>query len=187
MPSDDASRSALVQNVCASFCREFVGALVEKRADVKTGRKIKDAFNALQAQLKAVQPFDQSEFSDEYLLDAVDCEGNHPPSPSPHRAARAHDHAPGEEAAAQAAPAVPLLPLRRARGAAQPASAFCTKGSLALPPNLQAKMREQVEALLDRERQLTLTKLDELVSMEEAYVYTDDPESWPSLPVPSRS
>ena len=64
VPADDASRSALIQSVTASFCRDYVGALVEKRVDVKTGRRIKDAFTSLQQQLKAVQPFDEAAFPD---------------------------------------------------------------------------------------------------------------------------
>ena len=49
VPPDDASKASLLQTLLATFCRDFSGALVEKRADVKTGRKIKDAFVALQA------------------------------------------------------------------------------------------------------------------------------------------
>ena len=49
VPPDEASRGALVQNIVASFCRDYVGGLVEKRADVKTGRRIKDAFGTLAA------------------------------------------------------------------------------------------------------------------------------------------
>ena len=48
VPPDDASKASLLQTLLATFCRDFSGALVEKRADVKTGRKIKDAFVALQ-------------------------------------------------------------------------------------------------------------------------------------------
>ena len=44
----DAIKASLLQTLLATFCRDFSGALVEKRADVKTGRKIKDAFVALQ-------------------------------------------------------------------------------------------------------------------------------------------
>ena len=52
VPTDEGSRAALLQTLLASFCKEFVGGLVEKRADVKTGRRIKDAFGALQAALR---------------------------------------------------------------------------------------------------------------------------------------
>ena len=84
VPPDEASRSGLVQNVVASFAREFVGALVEKRADVKTGRRIKDAFTTLHTQLQHVNPFDVDTYTDEYLLEAVrDCEGNHLSFPIP--------------------------------------------------------------------------------------------------------
>jgi hypothetical protein len=48
VPSDDSGKGSLVQTLVAGFCRDFVGALVEKRADVKTGRRIKDAFVRLQ-------------------------------------------------------------------------------------------------------------------------------------------
>ena len=45
---------------------------------------------------------------------------------------------------------------------------------LARFPRLQARLREEVEGLLERERSATIHKLEELVSMEEAYIYTDD-------------
>ena len=48
-----------------------MGGLVEKRADVKTGRRIKDAFGALQAALREVRPFEGDDFEDSYLLEAV--------------------------------------------------------------------------------------------------------------------
>ena len=41
-------------------------------------------------------------------------------------------------------------------------------------PKLQLKLREEVEMLLDQERANTQAKLEELISMEEAYIYTDD-------------
>jgi len=41
-------------------------------------------------------------------------------------------------------------------------------------PKLQRRVREEVEALLDRERAATQAKLEELIAMEEAYIYTDD-------------
>ena len=90
VPSDDASQSALLHTMIASFCREFVGSLVEKRADIRVGRRLKDSFLVLQQQLRLVSPFDGATFSDEYLLEAAkDCEGNHlsfpiPPILSPH-------------------------------------------------------------------------------------------------------
>jgi len=42
-------------------------------------------------------------------------------------------------------------------------------------PRLQARLREEVEGLLERERSRTVAKLEELIAMEEAYIYTDDP------------
>jgi len=42
-------------------------------------------------------------------------------------------------------------------------------------PKLQQKMRDEVERLLEKERVITQAKLEELIAMEEAYVYTDDP------------
>ena len=42
-------------------------------------------------------------------------------------------------------------------------------------PKLQSKLRDEVEALLDAERATTHAKLEELISMEESYIYTDDP------------
>ena len=177
VPADDASRSALIQSVTASFCRDYVGALVEKRADVKTGRRIKDAFTSLQQQLKAVQPFDEAAFPDAYLLEAVkDCEGNHLSFPIPPIELIEHMLTHPEKR-----PVRQLLPpcigclsdvheeLRALAGRLvrlPPLSRF---------PKLQQRMRDEVEALLDRERALTQAKLEELVAMEEAYIFTDDP------------
>ena len=84
VPADDASKAALLQNVVASFAREYVGALVEKRADIKTGRRIKECFVGMHGALKQVAPFSGAAFSDEALLEAVrDCEGNHLSFPIP--------------------------------------------------------------------------------------------------------
>lgn len=69
VPTDETARSSMVQNVVTSFCRSFSGALGEKRADVKTGRNIKDAFHTLGQGIKELHPFDMAHFSDEYILE----------------------------------------------------------------------------------------------------------------------
>ena len=82
--------------------KDFVGALVEKRADVKTGRRIKDAFTALHGTLRDVRPFEGADFDDAYLLEATrDCEARGaPPTRRPRPLAR---------------PRPPARPLRSAR------------------------------------------------------------------------
>jgi GTP-binding protein EngB required for normal cell division len=177
VPPDDASRSALVQSVVASFCREFVGSLVEKRADIKTGRRIKDAFQALTASLKAVQPFNPHDFTDEYLLEAVrDCEGNHLSFPIPPIELVEHMVAHPEKR-----PVRQLLPpclscLSDVHEELRALSRHLLQAPQLLRfPKLQARLREEVEGLLDRERAATQAKLEDLIEMEEAYVYTDDP------------
>lgn len=177
VPPDDASRAALVQSVVASFCRDFVGALVEKRADVKTGRRIKDAFHTLNAAVKAVQPFNSAEFTDEYLLEAVrDCEGNHLSFPIPPIELVEHMVTHPEKR-----PVRQLLPpclgcLSDVHEELRALSRRLLQSpQLQRFPKLQARLREEVEALLDRERSATQSKLEDLVAMEEAYVYTDDP------------
>jgi len=154
-----------------------VGALVEKRADVKTGRRIKDAFNTLQAQLKAVQPFDADGFSDEYLLEAVrDCEGNHLSFPIPPIELLEHMITHPEKR-----PLRQLLPpcLGCLSDVHEELRALCGRLLRSPPlcrfPKLQQKMREEVERLLEKERLVTQSKLEELIAMEEAYIYTDDP------------
>ena len=108
VPSDEGSKSAMLQTLIADFSREFVGSLVERRPDIKTGRKIKECFVGLHGALRQVPaksappltsrsarcadrearwqvaPFTSSSFSDECLLEAVrDCEGNHISFPIP--------------------------------------------------------------------------------------------------------
>ena len=48
------------------------------------------------------------------------------------------------------------------------------RGLLSRFPKLQAKLRDEVDSQLDRARAHTQAKLEELIAMEEAYVYTDD-------------
>lgn len=69
VPADEYARSSMVQNMLTTFCRGFIGALVEKRPDLKIGRRIKDAFHTLNRNIKAVTPFDVSSFSDEIILE----------------------------------------------------------------------------------------------------------------------
>jgi len=178
VPPDAASRAALVQNLVASFSRNFVGALVEKRADVKTGRRIKDAFNALAAELKQVQPFHEAAYPDAYLLEAArDCEGNHLSFPIPPIELLEHMLTHPEKR-----PIRQLLPpcLDCVASVHEELRGLCARlltkeaQMLARFPRLQARLREEVEGLLERERSATIHKLEELVSMEEAYIYTDD-------------
>ena len=157
VPPDEASRSAYVQNVVSSFARDFTGALVEKRADVKTGRKIKDAFTALQQQLHDVTPFDTESYSDGYLIEAVrDCEGNHLSFPIPPIELLEHMLTHPEHK-----PVRLLLPpcLGCLADVHEELRSLCGRllrnAPLSRFPKLQARLREEVEALLDRERSAT--------------------------------
>eukprot|EP00315_Gephyrocapsa_oceanica_P007285 CAMPEP_0185296100 /NCGR_PEP_ID=MMETSP1363-20130426/8861_1 /TAXON_ID=38817 /ORGANISM="Gephyrocapsa oceanica, Strain RCC1303" /LENGTH=726 /DNA_ID=CAMNT_0027892721 /DNA_START=74 /DNA_END=2254 /DNA_ORIENTATION=+ len=176
VPADEAGKTALAQTLIASFCRDFVGALVEKRADVKTGRRIKDAFEALQATLRDVSPFSAAAFPDEYLVEAAkDCEGNHLSFPIPPIELLEHmlqhpEHRPIRQLlqpclACLATVHDQLLAL---------ASRLLNSPSLCRFPQLQARVREEVAEMLGGARTLAQAKVEELIEMEEAYISTDD-------------
>jgi len=177
VPVDEGSRNAHVQHLVASFCRDYIGALTEKRADVKTGRKIKDAFTALVGQLRAVEPFDPDAYPDAYLLEAIrDCEGIHLSFPVPPIELLEHMMIHPERR-----PVRQLLPpcLSCLGEVHEELRALCStlirRAPLSRFPKLQARLREEVETLLEKERACTQTKLEELIEMEEAYNYTEDP------------
>jgi len=176
VPADEAGKTALAQTLIASFCRDFVGALVEKRADVKTGRRIKDAFEALQGTLRDVSPFSAAAFPDEYLVEAAkDCEGNHLSFPIPPIELLEHmlqhpEHRPIRQLlqpclACLATVHDQLLAL---------ASRLLNSPSLCRFPQLQARVREEVAEMLGGARTLAQAKVEELIEMEEAYISTDD-------------
>jgi len=176
VPTDEASKASLIQTMTASFCRDFTGALVEKRADVKTGRKIKDAFIELQAQLRAVTPFDAAAFSDAYLVEAVrDCEGVHLSFPIPPIELLEHMLNHPEQT-----PIRQLLPPCTAclQSVHDELRAMSNKLLLQPPferfPSLQLRMREEMDGMLSAARAAAQTKLEDLVEMEEAYISTDD-------------
>jgi len=54
-------------------------------------------------------------------------------------------------------------------------STLIRRAPLSRFPKLQARLREEVETLLEKERACTQSKLEELIEMEEAYIYTEDP------------
>jgi len=177
VPHDEGSRSALLQTLLASFCKEFVGGLVEKRADVKTGRRIKDAFGELQASLREVRPFEGSDFEDAYLLEAVrDCEGNHLSFPIPPIELLEHMLQHPEKRPIRKLLAPCLACLQQVH---EELRALCSKQlqhpSIARFPQLQAAIRDVMGALLQEQMGVAQLKLDELVRMEEAYISTDDP------------
>mmetsp|Transcript_17834 Transcript_17834/g.40976 ORF Transcript_17834/g.40976 Transcript_17834/m.40976 type:complete len:649 (-) Transcript_17834:603-2549(-) len=177
VPTDELARSSMVQGLLTTFCRCFVGALVEKRADLKTGRHIKDAFHALNQGVKAVQPFDNTSFSDEYILEGVrDCEGYKlafpiPPIELVEHMLRHPEHRPIRQLLP---PCVVCLSsvhdeirnMTRVLLQQQPMCRF---------PKLSARIREEVEALLLRAQTMCQAKLEELIDMEENYIMTDDP------------
>jgi len=170
------ARGVMIQDMVASFCRDFTGALVEKRGHVKTGRNIKDAFNALTLQLRDVKPFDtESDFSDTDLIEAVrDCEGSHLSFPVPPIEFIEHMLTHPEKA--------PISKLRepchhclstiheelRSLG-----GQVAAKSRLARFPKLQAKVREEVEKLLGFVHDEARKEVEKVISMEEAYIYTD--------------
>jgi len=176
IPSDDASTSALLHTMIASFCREFVGSLVEKRPNIRVGRRLKDSFVQLQQQLRIVSPFDAASFSDAYLLEAAkDCEGNHLSMPIPPIELLEHllQHPEQRPIRQLLAPCLATLNTvheeLRAMAEAQlrgpPVNRF---------PSLQSRIREEVSSMLARHHQNCQTKLEELIDMEEAYISTDD-------------
>jgi len=177
VPPDESSRASLVQTTVASFCRDFVGALVEKRADMKVGRKIKDAFVGLQQHVRDVQPFDTETYSDEYLREAVrDCEGNHLSFPIP--PIELLEHMLQDP---QRRPISKLLvPCLACLAEVHDQLRGMTRQLLQSPslhrfPKLVARLREETDGLLSRAHATTQAKLEELVAMEENYIYTDDP------------
>jgi len=177
VPQDEGSRSALLQTLLASFCKEFVGGLVEKRADVKTGRRIKDAFGVLQASLREVRPFEGSDFEDAYLLEAVrDCEGNHLSFPIPPIELLEHMLQHPEKRPIHKLLAPCLACLQQVH---EELRVLCSKQlqhpSIARFPQLQAAIRDVMGSLLQEQQAVAQQKLEELVCMEEAYISTDDP------------
>jgi len=176
VPADEAGKGSLIQTLVAGFCRDFVGALVEKRADIKTGRRIKDAFVRLQTQLTEVAPFTTDKFPDAYLIEAAkDCEGNHLSFPIPPIELLEHmlqhpDHRPIRQL---------LEPSLVCLAAVHDELLALTNQLLHTPalgrfPALQARIREEVGAMLQSARTLTQAKVEELIDMEEAYISTDD-------------
>ena len=112
-----------------------------------------------------------------YLLEAVkDCEGNHLSFPIPPIELLEHMLTHPEKR-----PIQELLPpcLSCVADVHEELRALCarllTKAPLSRFPRLQARLREEVEQLLQRERAATQSKLEELIRMEEAYIFTDDP------------
>lgn len=177
VPTDEGSRAALLQTLLASFCKEFVGGLVEKRADVKTGRRIKEAFGALQAALREVRPFEGDDFEDSYLLEAVrDCEGNHLSFPIPPIELLEHmlQHPEKRPILRLLAPCLACL-----QQVHEELRALCNQQlqqpGLARFPQLQATIRDVMSSLLQEQQAVAQQKLEELVRMEEAYISTDDP------------
>jgi hypothetical protein len=177
VPGDDAGRSSLVQTIVAGFCRDFVGSLIEKRADIKTGRRIKDAFLELQSQLRLVTPFDiDGPFSDAYLLEAArDCEGNHLSFPVPPIELIEHmlQHPEHRPIRLLLAPSLACLDGVHDELVAL-ANQLLQAPAIARFPQLQARVREEVSAMVARLRQRAVSKVEELVSMEESYISTED-------------
>eukprot|EP00908_Phaeocystis_cordata_P024724 Transcript_7179.p5 GENE.Transcript_7179~~Transcript_7179.p5 ORF type:complete len:312 (+),score=185.17 Transcript_7179:1409-2344(+) len=176
VPLDEGSKSALLQTLLASFCKDFVGSLVEKRADVKTGRRIKDAFTALHGTLRDVRPFEGADFDDAYLLEATrDCEGNHLSFAVPPIELLEHMLQHPEKK-----PIRQLLPpcLGCLNAVHEELRALCRRQlqqpAIARFPQLQVCIRDVVEGLLQERVAVAQAKLDELVRMEEAYIATDD-------------
>lgn len=190
LPADDASRLALAQSIVAEFCRDFTGCLSEKRAGVRTGRRIKDAFCRLRERVHGSEAVSKEAFPDEYIAGAVkDCEGNHLSFPVPPiEVLEQLLLAPAKAPIRQLLPPCVAAADEVRAELRELSESLCAAPALLRFPRLRAHLREDVGALLGGAHAQTVAKLGELVEMEEAYIATEDAAFLQvgAFPVPGR-
>jgi len=179
VPDDMPSQSHLIHITIAEFCREFGSALEERRANIKTGRYIKDHFIAARKKIDALDPFSAQNFPDEYIMEGVrDCEGNHLSFPLP----------PVEvlEVLLRDSSKRPLQSLLGpSRGCVMAVhdelmrlvDILLKKDHVARFPGLVQKIKEEMTSKVLRNGcNDAMIQVEKLIMMEENYIYTDDPE-----------
>lgn len=178
VPRDAAARSHLLNTIISEFCREFSSSLEERRAHVKTGRYIKDHFIKAREKISALEPFSRDKFPDGYILEGVrDCEGNHLSFPMP---------------PVEVLETLLKDPVKRPMQSLLIPSRECVqnvhtelvslvdvlleKEHVARFPGLVRQIKEAMASkVLKKGMEDAMAQVELLVTMEESYVYTDDP------------
>lgn len=84
LPKDDVAKSSYVHYLLSKFCRKFVSILDDRGNIINSGRTIKDIFIKYREDIQKLDPFTNDVCSDQYILECIkNCEGNHMSFPSP--------------------------------------------------------------------------------------------------------
>lgn len=84
VPNDENSKSSLVHYLLSNFCRKFNSILKDRGNLISTGRNLKYIFIEYRKSIFKVDPFDNNKCSDDYIRNCIkNCEGNHMTFPCP--------------------------------------------------------------------------------------------------------
>ena len=177
LPEGKESKHALVHSLVNYFNKNFVSTIEERGKSINTGRNIKDIFVNYRNTLDSLNPFNNYEDNIDYISECIrNCEGNHMTFPSP----------PIEvlEKCLTDINKEPIMILL------EPSKKCCkdicselislvdellkTK-RLCRFPNLVKKIRNEITTeIITRNIQITNNKIEELIKVEENYIWTDD-------------
>ena len=78
VPEDKDLQSAFIHKTIAKINRTFISILEDRGKNINSGRNIKHHFINFRTEIKDLDPFNQNNFSEEYIQSAIsNCEGNH--------------------------------------------------------------------------------------------------------------
>lgn len=80
IPNDIADKTSMLHLLTADFCRKFVDVLDERHSSMNVGRNIKETFIIFKKNIGNINPFTEKECPSSYITNAMkNCEGNHMP------------------------------------------------------------------------------------------------------------
>jgi dynamin 1-like protein len=184
VPTDNNTKLSLMNNIVNILTSNFIDNIEKRGSEINTGRKLKDIFIEFRNQVMMISPFNNDECSDDFLIEIVkNCEGNHMSFPTPTIEVLENcllDN--------KVKPFEKLLPL----------SLKCVKDinteltnllNILLDnnyinrfPKLVSIIREIIiNDVFNKHQKIAIKKIEELVDMEENYIWIDDSKFLESL------
>ena len=184
VPTDNNTKLSLMNNIVNILTSNFIDNIEKRGSEINTGRKLKDIFIEFRHQIMQITPFSNSECSDDFLIEIVkNCEGNHMSFPTPTIEVLENcllDN--------KVKPFEKLLPL----------SLKCVKDinteltnllNILLDnnyinrfPKLVSIIREVIiNDVFNKHQKIVIKKIEELIDMEENYIWIDDSKFLESL------
>jgi dynamin 1-like protein len=179
LPESKDGRSSFLHQLVSDFCQTFIECLEKRGTVINSGRQIKDVFVRYRENVDRKNPFDPKTYHDGYIVDAIkDSEGNH--MSSPHLSIEVLEHFlqdPERRPIASLVQEATTCATEISQIMTDLVNRILSEDNFQRFPKLVKRIKDDVlYRTINQHLDHSCKKIKDIVSMEETYIWTDDPE-----------